>query len=125
VVNGQWIVFDPHLKMAETSPPTYKDETNLKMAETSGGDDISIKPGDIIQLTNRHCWIVEPPAPPPPPPPPVIPEPVGFEQLIGKQVEYAGRTYTLLDYFPACGYCQISGHGEIECVPENQVKGEV
>jgi hypothetical protein len=63
------------------------------------GDDISIKPGDI--------------------------EPVGFERLIGQQVEYEGRTYTLLDYLPACGFCQISGHGETKCVPENQVKGEI
>ncbi|WAS04909.1 hypothetical protein LQF76_05915 [Gloeomargaritales cyanobacterium VI4D9] len=55
-VNGQWLVFAPQVKTAETSDQPYKDETNLKTAETSAGDDISIKPGDTIRLVNRHCW---------------------------------------------------------------------
>ena len=45
-----------------------------------------------------------------------------FERWIGKQVEYEGRMYTLLDYLPVSGYCQITGHGETKCVPRNQVK---
>ena len=111
------------------------------VGETYGGGTVTrrqISPQGQIRLLVDGQWLIfepspptfkpgdiEPPAPLPPPPPPVTPEPVGFERLIGKQVEYEGRTYTLLDYLPACGYCQISGHGETKCVPENQVRGEV
>ena len=146
LVNGQWITFEP-------SPPLdgFKPGDTIRLANPKCWEAKLWKIGDratvklvwengtrlVIETPrsrkDNFCYtvdaanweLVEPPAPPPPPPPPVIPEPVGFERLIGQQVEYEGRMYTLLDYLPACGFCQISGHGETKCVPENQVKGEI
>jgi hypothetical protein len=44
-----------------------------------------------------------------------------LEQWIGKNVEYQGRDYLLVDYLPVSGYCQIEGGGETLIVPCTEI----
>jgi len=48
-----------------------------------------------------------------------------LEQWIGKNVEYQGRDYLLVDYLPVSGYCQIEGGGETLIVPCTEISTDL
>lgn len=52
-------------------------------------------------------------------------QPVDLEKWIGKNVEYQGRYYLLVDYLPVSGVCKIEGGGETLIVPCTEISTDL